>query len=48
MHGEASFHGQLVMMGQGAHERSMRSPQDANAATMGVFIHLDEVDTHYE
>ena len=24
MHGEASFQGQLVMMGQGAHERSMQ------------------------
>src|ERR1700677_5080197 len=48
MHGEASFRGQLVMMGQGAHERSMRSPRDVNGATMGVFIYLDEVDTHYE
>ena len=38
MHGEASFQGQLVMMGQGAQERSMRSPRDAGAATMGVFI----------
>ena len=47
MHGEASFHGQLVMMGQGARERSMQSPQDVGAATMGVFIYLDDVDRHY-
>jgi PhnB protein len=47
VHGEASFQGQLVMMGQGAHERSMRSPRDAGAA-MGVFIDLDDVDKRYE
>ena len=48
MHGEVSFQGQLVMMGQGAHERSMQSPRDASGATMGVFIYLDEIDKHYE
>ena len=48
MHGEASFQGQLVMMGQGAHERSMKTPKDVGAATMGVFIYLDGVDKHYE
>ncbi|HSV01133.1 MAG TPA: VOC family protein [Roseiarcus sp.] len=48
MHAEASFHGQLVKMGQGAHERSLRSPRDMGGATMGVFIYLDDVDTHYE
>jgi len=47
MHGEASFQGQLVMMGQGAHERSLKTPRDAGAATMGVFIYLDDVDKHY-
>jgi PhnB protein len=47
MHGEASFQGQLVMMGQGAHERSLRAPHDVGAATMGVFIYLDDVDKHY-
>jgi uncharacterized glyoxalase superfamily protein PhnB len=47
MHGEASFQGQLVMMGQGAHERSLRTPGDAGAATIGVFIYLDDVDKHY-
>jgi uncharacterized glyoxalase superfamily protein PhnB len=48
VHGDASFQGQLVMMGQEAHERSLKTPRDANAATMGVFIHLDDVDKHYE
>ena len=47
MHGEASFQDQLVMMGQGAHERSLRAPQDVGAATMGVFVYLDDVDKHY-
>jgi PhnB protein len=47
MHGEASFQGQLVMMGQGAHERNLRTPGDAGAATMGVFIYLDDADKHY-
>ena len=46
MHGEASFQGQLVMMGQGAHERSLRTPRAASAATMGVFVYLDDVDKH--
>jgi uncharacterized glyoxalase superfamily protein PhnB len=48
MHGEASLQGQLVMMEQGAHERSLRTPRDAGAATMGVFAYLDDVDRHYE
>jgi uncharacterized glyoxalase superfamily protein PhnB len=48
MHGEASLQGQLVMMGGGSHERSLTSPQQAGAATMGVFIYLDDVDQHYE
>jgi len=48
MHREASFQGQLVMMGQGAHERSLKTPRDANAATMGVFVYLDDVDKHYD
>src|SRR4029077_7369624 len=47
LHGEASFQGQLVMSGQGAHERSLTTPQKAGAATMGVFIYLDDVDAHY-
>jgi uncharacterized glyoxalase superfamily protein PhnB len=48
MHGEASFQGQLVMIGQGAHEHSLTTPKAAGGATMGVFIYLDDVDKHYE
>ena len=48
IHGEASFRGQLVMMGQGAHERSLTAPRQAGAATMGVLVYLDDVDQHYE
>jgi uncharacterized glyoxalase superfamily protein PhnB len=48
MHGEASFQGQLVMLGQGGGQPSLKAPKDVGAATMGVFIYLDDVDTHYE
>jgi PhnB protein len=48
MHGEASFHGQLVMLGQGGRQHSLTTPKDVGAATMGVFIYLDDVDKHYE
>ena len=47
-HGEASFQGQLVMMGQGGHVHSLTTPKAAGGATMGVFIYLDGVDKHYE
>ena len=48
VHGEASFQGQLVMLGQGGGERSLTTPKAAGGATMGVFIYLDDVDKHYE
>ncbi len=48
MHGEASFQGQLVMLGQGAQDRGLKTPKDVGAATTGVFIYLDDVDAHYE
>jgi PhnB protein len=48
MHGEASLQGQLVMLGQGAHERRLSTPRDADAATMGVFVYLNDVDRQYE
>ena len=35
MHGEASFKGQLVMMGQGAHERSLKTPKAARRSDHG-------------
>jgi len=50
VHGEASFQGQLVMMGQGGsgHSQGLKPPSEAGASTMGVFIYLDDVDRHYE
>jgi PhnB protein len=48
MHGEASFQGQLVMLGQGGREHSLKTPKDVGAATMGVFIYLDDVNKHYD
>ena len=47
MHGEASLQGQLVMMGQGGHEQGLKPPPDVGAATMGVFVYIDDVDKHY-
>ncbi len=50
VHGEASFQGQLVMLGQGGggHSQELKPPSEAGAATMGVFIYRDDVDRHYE
>jgi uncharacterized glyoxalase superfamily protein PhnB len=48
MHGEASFQGQLVMLGQGGTNQRLKPPPDVDAATAGVFIYLDDVDKHYE
>ena len=47
MHGEMSFDGQRIMMGQGARDWGMVSAREAGTATMGVFMYLDDVDTHY-
>ncbi len=47
MHAQMTFHGQRIMMGQGATSWSMASPRDAGMATMGVFIYLDDVDAHH-
>jgi len=47
MHGEMSFGGQLIMMGQGGKEWKMASAREAGIATMGVFIYLDDVDAHH-
>lgn len=50
MHGEMSFRGQRIMMGQPAadpqHAR-MASPRAAGTATMGVFVYLDDADAHH-
>jgi PhnB protein len=47
-HGEMTFDGQTIMMGQGGGESRMVSPVQAEAATQGVFIYLADVDRHYE
>jgi PhnB protein len=47
VHTEASFQGQPVMMGQSGHSQGLSTPAEAGAATMGVFIYLDDVDGHY-
>jgi uncharacterized glyoxalase superfamily protein PhnB len=36
-----------IMMGQGAKQWGMVSPNEATMATMGIFIYLDDVDAHY-
>ena len=48
IHGEMSFDGQRIMMGEGGSASKMLSPHEAGLATMGVFIYLDDVDAHYE
>ena len=47
MHGEMTFAGQRIMMGQGASQWGMLSAREAGSATMGVFIYLDDVDAHH-
>ena len=47
MHGEMSFHGQRIMMGQGGKEWRMVSPRETSMATMGVFIYMDDIDAHH-
>jgi PhnB protein len=48
MHGEMTFDGHKIMMGQGLREKRMLSAADADASTQGVFIYLDDVDAHHE
>ena len=48
MHGEMSFDGQRIMLGQGAQAWGMMPPSESQVATMGVFIYLADVDAHYE
>ena len=47
MHGQMSLDDQRIMMGQGAKKWGMISPHEAEIATMGVFIYLDDVDAHH-
>lgn len=48
MHGEMSFGGQLIMMGQGSEDWRMQSPSDTKIATMGVFVYVQGVDALVE
>lgn len=48
VHAEASLQGQIVMLGQGVDDHGLKPPSDAGAATMGVFVYIDDVDEHYE
>jgi hypothetical protein len=40
--------GQRIMMGQGSHDWRMQSASETKIATMGIFVYLVDVDTHYE
>ncbi len=48
LHAQASLQGQVVMMGQGGYGHSLKPPPDVGAATMGVFVYIDDADKHYE
>ncbi len=47
VHGEMTFEGHRIMLGQGARDWRMESPLDAGTATIGVFVYLDDVDAHH-
>ena len=47
MHAQMRFDGQRIMMGQGARQWGVVSPREADSATMGVFIYLEDVDAHH-
>jgi uncharacterized glyoxalase superfamily protein PhnB len=47
VHGEMTFHGRRIMLGQCVASLRMLSAAEAQAATQGVFIYLDDVDAHY-
>jgi PhnB protein len=47
-HGEMELDGHLIMMGQGAADRRMKSAYEAGVSTQGVFIYLADVDAHFQ
>ncbi len=49
MHAQMKLNGQRIMMGQGAPDWKMLPPADmpGTVATAGVFIYLDDVDSHF-
>ncbi len=48
MHGEMSLDGQRIMLGQGSKSWGMLPPVELQAATMGVFVYLADVDAHHD
>ena len=48
MHAEMSLGGQRIMMGQGSKQWGMLPPNELQAATMGVFVYLANVDAHFQ
>lgn len=48
MHGQMTFGGRRIMMGQGNKDRRMQSPAKIHTDTMGVFIYMANVDEHFE
>jgi uncharacterized glyoxalase superfamily protein PhnB len=48
MHAQMTFRGQRIMMGQGSRDWRMQSASETGIATMGIFVYLADVDTHYE
>jgi PhnB protein len=48
VHGEMTFGGGVIMMGQGAATKRLLSVSEVGAATQGVFIYLDDVDAHHD
>ena len=48
MHAQMTFRGQRITMGQGSRDWRMQSASETRIATMGIFVYLGDVDTHYE
>jgi uncharacterized glyoxalase superfamily protein PhnB len=48
MHAQMTLDGRRIMMGQGSKDWRMQSPSETKVATMGIFVYLADVDSHYE
>jgi uncharacterized glyoxalase superfamily protein PhnB len=47
MHAQMTLDGQRIMMGQGSKSWGMEPPVALGSATMGVFVYIADVDTHF-
>jgi uncharacterized glyoxalase superfamily protein PhnB len=47
MHAQMTLDGQRIMMGQGSKDWGMEPPIALGSASMGVFVYLGDVDTHF-